>query len=73
MTFESPYLVSAYRCVSFQYHMWGKDIGRLDVAIAFKGEEKARKLKWRLSGDQGDSWREGKIQVQQNEAFKVTN
>jgi len=49
--------------------MWGKHVGRLNVFAAKKlGSEK---LKWRLSGDQGNSWNEGTIGIKRNFAFKV--
>lgn len=67
--FESPYVVSSYQCVTFWYHMWGKRIGRLNVFLANRlGSEK---LLWRLSGDQGNSWNEGRIRVNRGFAFKV--
>ena len=67
--FESPYVISSYKCVTFWYHMWGKHVGRLNVFVAKKfGSEK---LKWRLSGDQGDSWNEGSKGINKAFAYKV--
>ena len=67
--FESPYVISSYKCVTFWYHMWGKHVGRLNVFVAKKlGSEI---LKWRLSGDQGDSWNEGSTGINNNFAYKV--
>ncbi|XP_078345359.1 neuropilin-1a-like [Oculina patagonica] len=67
--FESPYVISSYKCVAFWYHMWGEYIGRLNVFLVDRlGSEK---LLWRLSGDQGNSWNEGKIRVNRGFAFKV--
>ena len=67
--FESPYVISSYKCVTFWYHMWGKHIGRLNVFIAKKGG--LEKLLWRLGGDQGNSWKEGKVKTSRVFAFKV--
>ena len=67
--FESPYVISSYKCVTFWYHMWGKHVGRLNIFVAQKlGSEK---LKWRLSGNQGDSWIEGRTGINNTFAYKV--
>ena len=67
--FESPYVISSYKCVTFWYHMWGEHVGRLNVfAVRKTGSEE---LKWRLSGDQGDSWNEGSTGISKNFAYKV--
>lgn len=67
--FESPYVITSYKCVTFWYHMWGKQVGRLNVFDAKKSG--SEKLQWRQSGDQGDSWNEGSIEINRNFAFKV--
>ena len=67
--FESPYVVSSYRCVTFQYHMFGKHVGRLNVFVAKK--DSYVNLFWRLSGDQGDYWTGGSIKVTRYYPFKV--
>lgn len=67
--FESPYVISSYKCVTFWYHMWGKHVGRLNIFVAQNlGSEK---LKWRLSGNQGDSWIEGSTGINNTFAYKV--
>lgn len=67
--FESPHVISSYKCVAFWYHMWGKHIGRLNVFLVDR--LRSEKLLWRLSGDQGNFWNEGKIRVNRGFAFKV--
>lgn len=67
--FESPYVISSYKCVTFWYHMWGEHVGRLNVfAVTKTGSEK---LEWRLSGDQGNSWNEGSTEINKMFAYKV--
>lgn len=66
---ESYHRVSAYKCFSFAYHMWGQNVGRLNVYVKdFYGE---KKLVWRLGGDQGDQWHKANIPLSQPRAFKV--
>ena len=67
--FESPCVISSYKCVTFWYHMWGEHVGRLNVfAVTKTGSEK---LEWRLSGDQGSSWNEGSTEINKMFAYKV--
>ncbi|XP_031573985.1 uncharacterized protein LOC116307805 [Actinia tenebrosa] len=66
---ESYHRVSAYKCFSFAYHMWGQNVGRLNVyARDFYGETK---LVWRLGGDQGNRWHQANISLSQPRAFKI--
>nr|QNH72392.1 toxin candidate TRINITY_DN31071_c0_g1_i3 [Pachycerianthus borealis] len=43
-----------YSCLTFWYHMYGKNIGRLWVYVEPVG--KAKWIKWQKAGDQGDRW-----------------
>ena len=69
--FESPYVVPAYHCVSFQYHMWGKHVGRLNVHIDMVDKWANSPPVWRLSGDQGNSWNRGQVKLFRRYPFKV--
>ncbi|XP_022788295.1 MAM and LDL-receptor class A domain-containing protein 1-like [Stylophora pistillata] len=68
--FESPFVVPAYKCLSFKYHMWGKDVGRLTVYTQ-SGKNSNLVSKWRLSGDQGNSWNTGSVKLQRYRPFKL--
>nr|XP_039272221.1 MAM and LDL-receptor class A domain-containing protein 2-like [Styela clava] len=49
-------------CVRFYYHMNGVDTGALNVYISeHTGILFNLNIKWSLSGDQGDFWREGSV------------
>ena len=50
--------------------MRGKHVGRLTVYIQ-RGKKSDPVAKWRLSGDQGDSWEEGTLKLQQHHPFKA--
>ena len=60
----------AYKCLSFKYSMRGKHVGRLTVYIQ-RGKKSDPVVKWRLSGDQGNSWKQGKLKLQRQRPFKA--
>ncbi|KAH3879953.1 hypothetical protein DPMN_003864, partial [Dreissena polymorpha] len=47
-------------CVQFWYHMYGADIGSLNIYMA-TGSELPGKLLWTVSGNQGDVWKSGHV------------
>ena len=59
---------SAKLCMSFWYHMYGSYMGSLRV---FKTENGVETLLWEKSGDQGNQWHEGKINITSKSSFKV--
>ena len=67
---ESHFVVSAYKCVTFQYYMYGDHIGRLNVLAADRyGKEN---LLWRLAGLSNDTWQLGKAPIASDSSFKVS-
>ena len=48
------------RCFTFWYHMYGSNIGRLNVYV---NTTSGRQLKWRLIGNQGNRWSNGQMDV----------
>ena len=55
-------------CMSFWYHMWGAWMGSLKV---FKVESGIKSLLWEKSGDQGNHWHAGQINITSKSPFKV--
>ena len=55
-------------CMSFWYHMWGFYMGSLRV---FKVASGIESLLWEKSGDQGNQWHEGTVNITSNSTFKV--
>eukprot|EP00795_Rhopilema_esculentum_P012712 gene12712-3431_t len=49
------------RCFTFWYHMYGTDIGRLNIYV--NTSSGGKQLKWRLIGNQGNSWFNGQVNV----------
>ena len=60
----------AYKCLSFKYSMRGKHVGRLTVYIQ-RGKKSDPVAKWRLSGDQGNLWEQGKLKLRRQRPFKA--
>lgn len=48
------------QCFLFFYHMFGSDIGALNIYVNASGGEK---LVWTLSGDKGKKWQNGQVNV----------
>ena len=45
-------------CLQFWYHMWGADIGQLNVYYTnFQSSSFVSHLAWHLQGNQGDVWK----------------
>ncbi|KAH3819585.1 hypothetical protein DPMN_121324 [Dreissena polymorpha] len=51
---------NAPACVKFWYHMYGADIGSLNIYMA-TGSKLPGKLLWTVSGNQGDVWKSGHV------------
>ncbi|XP_048830837.1 MAM domain-containing glycosylphosphatidylinositol anchor protein 2 isoform X1 [Brienomyrus brachyistius] len=69
---KSPYGAtnSAY-CFSFYYHMYGKHIGTLNVYLRQKGQAASDSPIWTLSGNQGDRWRQAKVNIHPISSFQM--
>uniref|UniRef100_A0A7N9AP78 MAM domain-containing glycosylphosphatidylinositol anchor protein 2-like n=1 Tax=Mastacembelus armatus TaxID=205130 RepID=A0A7N9AP78_9TELE len=50
-------------CFAFFYHMYGKHIGALNVFLRQKGQTVTETSVWSLNGNQGDRWRQAKVNI----------
>lgn len=53
----------AGRCLQFWYHMFGADIGTLNVLQKTAPGNKSEKILWTLSGQQGNAWLNGRVSL----------
>lgn len=69
----SPALTPISKCVSFYYHMYGIDIGTLNVYVKRNDSGSLDKV-WTLSRQQGNEWRQGQapLNITGNESIKVS-
>uniref|UniRef100_A0A8P4KK11 MAM domain containing glycosylphosphatidylinositol anchor 2a n=1 Tax=Dicentrarchus labrax TaxID=13489 RepID=A0A8P4KK11_DICLA len=58
-------------CFAFYYHMYGKHIGALNVFLRQKGQTVSDTSVWSLTGNQGDRWRQAKVNIHPTTAFQV--
>ncbi|XP_030213126.1 MAM domain-containing glycosylphosphatidylinositol anchor protein 2 [Gadus morhua] len=58
-------------CLSFYYHMYGKHIGSLGVILRQKGQTVTDSSVWSLTGNQGDRWRQAKVNIHPTATFQV--
>ncbi|TDG98516.1 hypothetical protein EPR50_G00201060 [Perca flavescens] len=58
-------------CFSFYYHMYGKHIGSLHVLLRQKGQTVTETSVWTLVGNQGDRWRQAKVNIHPAAAFQI--
>ena len=56
-------------CLSFHYNMYGATMGRLSVYKKFAAH--VRHLLWRKAGNQGNTWHQGRVEVQAGEMEMV--
>ncbi|KAL4613096.1 MAM domain-containing glycosylphosphatidylinositol anchor protein 2 isoform X3 [Arapaima gigas] len=61
---------SAY-CFSFYYHMYGKHIGTLNAYLRQKSQTMLESPIWTLSGNQGDRWRQAKVNIHPTSSFQM--
>ncbi|XP_047128245.1 MAM and LDL-receptor class A domain-containing protein 1 isoform X1 [Hydra vulgaris] len=54
-------------CFNFWYHMYGQDIGSLNIYVGKLGSVPA----WNLTSDQGNVWRHGRVTVQSLVSFYI--
>ena len=66
---ESPFFVEKYKCFKVRYILNGADMGRLNIYVKTQGERE--KLRWRISGPQGDGWTWARVPVESSGPFKV--
>ncbi|XP_045898651.1 MAM domain-containing glycosylphosphatidylinositol anchor protein 2, partial [Micropterus dolomieu] len=58
-------------CFAFYYHMYGKHIGGLNVFLRQKGQTVTDTSVWSLTGNQGDRWRQAKVNIHPTAAFQM--
>ncbi|XP_029316426.1 MAM domain-containing glycosylphosphatidylinositol anchor protein 2 isoform X2 [Cottoperca gobio] len=58
-------------CFAFYYHMYGKHIGALNVFLRQKGQTVTDTSVWSLIGNQGDRWRQAKVNIHPTAAFQM--
>ncbi|XP_052001082.1 MAM domain-containing glycosylphosphatidylinositol anchor protein 2 isoform X2 [Xyrauchen texanus] len=58
-------------CVSFYYHMYGKHIGTLNVYLRQKSQTGQDASVWTLSGNQGDRWRQARVNIHPTSSFQI--
>ena len=56
------------QCLSFWYHMYGVGTGTLRVRTQINGVDTVR---WALTGDQGNQWRNGQVSVGEAGDYQV--
>ena len=54
------------KCLQFWYHMFGADIGTLNVIQKTGPGNKSESLLWTLSGQQGTKWLNGRVSLNKN-------
>ncbi|XP_075872850.1 MAM domain-containing glycosylphosphatidylinositol anchor protein 2-like [Nelusetta ayraudi] len=62
---------SATYCFAFYYHMHGKHIGALNVILRQKGAAVSEASVWSLIGNQGDRWRQAKVNIHPSTTFQM--
>lgn len=58
-------------CFSFYYHMYGKHIGTLNVYLRQKSQTGQDTSVWTLSGNQGDRWRQARVNINPTSSFQM--
>ncbi|XP_051502933.1 MAM domain-containing glycosylphosphatidylinositol anchor protein 2-like [Myxocyprinus asiaticus] len=58
-------------CISFYYHMYGKHIGTLNVYLRQKSQSGQDASVWTLSGNQGDRWRQARVNIHPTSSFQI--
>uniref|UniRef100_A0A8D3C1A8 MAM domain containing glycosylphosphatidylinositol anchor 2a n=1 Tax=Scophthalmus maximus TaxID=52904 RepID=A0A8D3C1A8_SCOMX len=58
-------------CFAFFYHMYGKHTGALNVFLRQKGPSPSDTSVWTLTGNQGDRWRQAKVDIHPTTAFQM--
>uniref|UniRef100_A0A3Q2QCN2 MAM domain containing glycosylphosphatidylinositol anchor 2 n=1 Tax=Fundulus heteroclitus TaxID=8078 RepID=A0A3Q2QCN2_FUNHE len=58
-------------CFTFYYHMYGRHIGALNIFLRQKGQTLTDTLVWSLTGNQGNNWRQARVNIHPTTAFQV--
>lgn len=57
------------RCFSFWYHMYGEDVGTLNLITRM---DKENSTVWSKTGSQGNSWKQGTRTIRSKEPYNVS-
>ena len=57
------------KCLNFWYHMYGADIGSLNIYLTTPTGTPL----WNRTGNQNNVWRHGRVTLQSNSSFSVSN
>ncbi|KAL0969623.1 hypothetical protein UPYG_G00229960 [Umbra pygmaea] len=71
---KSPYATmttTATYCFGFYYHMYGKHIGALNAYLRQKGQAGTDSSVWTLVGNQGDKWKQAKVNIHPTSSFQL--
>ncbi|KAJ8394278.1 hypothetical protein AAFF_G00048610 [Aldrovandia affinis] len=69
---KNPYgTTSSAYCFGFYYHMYGKHIGTLNAYLRSKSQTTTESPIWTLSGNQGEHWKQAKVNIQPTSAFQM--
>lgn len=60
------------RCLEFWYHMYGKNIGKLNVYVNTNtSDNDSRTLRWSRGANVGDVWRKAHVSTEYSVPFRV--
>uniref|UniRef100_A0A4W5R490 MAM domain containing glycosylphosphatidylinositol anchor 2 n=1 Tax=Hucho hucho TaxID=62062 RepID=A0A4W5R490_9TELE len=71
---KSPYgtvTAAPTYCFGFYYHMYGKHIGALNAYLRQKGHSGSDSSLWNLVGNQGDRWKQAKVNIHPIASFQL--
>lgn len=57
------------RCFNFWYHMYGEDVGTLNIITR---TDKENTTVWSKTGTQGNAWKQGTRTIRSNEPYYVS-
>ena len=56
------------RCFSFWYHMYGQDVGTLNIIVR---SDKGNSTVWSKKNSQGNAWKQGMRTITSNDPYQV--
>lgn len=59
------------RCLSFWYHMYGQDVGNLNILIKTSNTSYSAPM-WTLSGNQGNVWKPTRVTIRSASNHRVS-
>ena len=65
----SPLLLLPRACITLDYHMYGRDMGTLNIKIKWNKKEK---VLWQKSGNQGNKWMKLQTSIESIKEYSVS-